>query len=147
MTSTSNTGNAGNFTGKVAIATNDQKTVTGHIGRCRSFTVVDIKDGKEIARESRENTFTHHRMAHEHEQHHHHGHGEGQHSHEGLISGLRDCNYLISSGGGWRVVEDLKKNNIETLFTDVRLIDEAVSKFIHGELSNLEDLTCRDHNH
>ena len=72
---------------------------------------------------------------------------EGRHSHEGLIGGLRDCNYLISSGGGWRVVEDLKRNNIETLFTDVKFIDEAVDKFINGELINLEDLTCRNHNH
>ena len=145
MTNSVNSVNAGSFAGKIAVATNDQNTVTGHIGRCRSFVVVDIDAGKVVNRETRENTFTHHRMGHEHQ--HHHGHGEGHHSHEGLINGLRDCRYLISSGGGWRVVEDLKQNNIETLFTDIRLIDEAVDKFIKGELVNLDDLTCRDHGH
>lgn len=145
MTSTVNSGNETGFTGKIAIATNDQKTVTGHVGRCRSFEVVNIAGGKVIGRETRENIFTNHYMAHEHQ--HHHGHGEGHHSHQGLINGLRDCKYLISSGGGWRVVEDLKQNNIETLFTDVKFIDEAVEIFINGQLINLDDLTCRDHGH
>ena len=145
MTSTANSGNESNFTGKVAIATNDQKTVTAHIGRCRSFVVVDIASGKVTGRETRANTFTHHRMMNEH--HQHHGHGEGHHSHQGLINGLSDCDYMISSGGGWRVVEDLRRNNIETLFTDVKSIDEAVEKLINGQLINQDDLTCRDHGH
>ena len=145
MTNSVNSANAGSFTGKIAVATNDQHTVTGHIGRCRSFMIVDIENGKIVNREMRENTFTHHRMGHEHQ--HHHGQGEGHHSHHALIQGLQDCNFLISSGGGWRVVEDLKQNNIGTLFTDIRLIDEAVNQFIRGELVNLDDLTCRDHGH
>ena len=52
---------------------------------------------------------------------------------------------MVSSGGGWRVVEDLKQHNITTLFTDVELIEDAVNKFINGELKNETDLIC-DHN-
>jgi len=84
-------------------------------------------------------------------QHHNHGEGEahrgqghGRHSHEHLINGLKDCSYLISSGGGWRVVEDLKQYNIITLFTNEEFIDNAVNKFIKGELKNETDLVC-DH--
>jgi hypothetical protein len=51
---------------------------------------------------------------------------------------------LISSGGGWRVVEDLKQYNIITLFTNEEFIDNAVNKFIKGELKNERDLVC-DH--
>jgi len=129
-----------NFTGKIAVATNDQQRVTGHIGRCRAFVVYEINGEKIIDKEVRENKFTHHRMAHQ--SHQHHGEGEGRHSHEHLINGLKDCIYLISSGGGWRVVEDLKQHNITTLFTDVELIDDAISKFIRGELKNEESLVC-----
>jgi predicted Fe-Mo cluster-binding NifX family protein len=143
MNSKNNLSATGHFTGKVAIATNDLRSVTGHLGRCRSFIVVTIEDGKVITTEVRQNTFTHHQMAHEH--HEHHGHGEGHHSHEGLINGLRDCKFIVSQGGGWRIVEDLKIHNISTLFTDVDLIDEVISKLISGELENQEDLTCRDH--
>lgn len=130
------------FTGKIAIATNNGIKVTGHIGRCRSFMIFDIDGEKIIDKELRENVFTHHRMANQHHEHHHHGEGGG-HSHAGLIEGLKDCSYLVSHGGGWRVVEDLKQHNITTLFTDVELIEDAVNKFIKGELKNDTDLVCR----
>ncbi len=130
------------FSGKIAVATNDQKRVTGHIGRCRSFMIFEIDKDKIVNNETRENQFTNHQRGGEH--HHHHGEGHGSHSHTHLINGLKDCQYLISSGGGWRVVEDLKKNNIITLFTDVESVDEAVNLFIKGELMNEVDLTCND---
>ncbi len=132
-----------NFSGKIAIATNDQRRVTGHIGRCKSFMVYEINDKKIVNKELRENLFTNHRMNLEHQ---HHGEGGG-HNHTHLIEGLKDCKYLISSGGGWRVVEDLKQYNITTLFSDVELIEDAVNLFINGELKNDADLTCRDEEH
>jgi len=128
------------FSGKLAIATNDGTRVTGHIGRCRSFMIYEIDGENILNKELRENVFTHHRIS----DHNEHNHGEGGgHSHAGLIEGLKDCSYLISHGGGWRVVEDLKQNNIATLFTEVELIEDAVTKFIKGELKNDADLVCR----
>ena len=138
-----------NFKGKIAIATNDQQRVTGHIGRCRSFMVYEIDGDKIVHKELRENNFTNHRRGGGHHHHNegegHDGQGHGRHSHEHLINGLKDCSYLISSGGGWRVVEDLKQHNITTLFTDIEKIEDAVSKFISGELKNQTDLVCDDH--
>jgi predicted Fe-Mo cluster-binding NifX family protein len=128
------------FSGKVAIASNDQKRVTGHIGRCRSFVVYEIDGNKIVNREVRENLFTNHRMMHQNNQHH--GEGEGRHSHVHLINGLKDCSYLISSGGGWRVVEDLKQHNITPLFAEVELIEDAINMFIRGDLKNNSELTC-----
>jgi predicted Fe-Mo cluster-binding NifX family protein len=138
------------FAGKIAIATNDQKRVTGHIGRCWAFMVYEIDGEKIVNKELRENSFTNHMRGGEHHQHPAHSagrHGEGgEHRHIHLIEGLKDCKYLVSSGGGWRVVEDLKQHNIFTLFTDVEMIEDAVNKFIKGELKNETDLVC-DHNH
>ena len=108
------------FSGKIAIATNDGRRVTGHIGRCRSFMVYELDGEKIINKELRENVFTNHRM---HKGHQHHGEGGG-HSHSQLINGLKDCSYLISRGGGWRIVEDLKQNNITPVFTDTELIEK-----------------------
>ena len=128
------------FKGKIAVATNDSTRVTGHIGRCKAFMVYEIDNDKILNKELRENLFTNHRL-----QNHNHNHGEGgNHSHVGLIAGLKDCQYLISKGGGWRVVEDLKQHNIITLFADVELIEDAINKFIQGELRNDVQLTC-DH--
>ncbi|NWF49744.1 MAG: iron-molybdenum cofactor biosynthesis protein [Ignavibacteriaceae bacterium] len=132
------------FKGKIAIATNDQKRVTGHIGKCRAFMIYEIDGEKIVNKELRENLFTNHMRGGEH--HHHHGEGDGnRHTH--LIEGLKDCKFLICSGGGWRVVEDLKKHNIETLFTDIELIEDAVNKFIKGELKNETDLVCNHTDH
>lgn len=130
------------FSGKIAVATNNQKTITGHIGKCKAFMVFEIDGEKIINKELRENLFTNHRISHPN----HHGEGgEHRHNHTHLIEGLKDCSYLISKGGGWRVVEDLKEYNITTLFADVELIEDAVDKFIKGELKNDERLVC-DHN-
>jgi predicted Fe-Mo cluster-binding NifX family protein len=133
----------GLFSGKIAIATNDGKRVTGHIGRCKSFMVYELDGNRIINKELRKNVFTHHRL---HQGHQHHGEGGG-HSHTQLIDGLRDCSYLISRGGGWRVMEDLKQNNITPVFSDIDLIEEAVNKFIKGELKDDADLICNDNGH
>jgi len=130
------------FKGKIAIATNDGKRVTGHIGKCRSFMIVELDGDKIMNQELRENVFTHHRMHGENE-----GEGGHNHSHTNLINGLKDCGYLISSGGGWRVVEDLKKNNITPIFSDIDQIEEAVDKFIKGELKDDAGLICNHNEH
>jgi predicted Fe-Mo cluster-binding NifX family protein len=115
--------------------------------------VYEIEGQKIINKELRENLFTNHRMqghGHDHHgnggghSHEHHGNGGGRHSHSHLIEGLKDCEYLISKGGGWRVVEDLKRYNIKTLFADEELIEDAVNKFISGNLKDDPNLTC-DH--
>jgi predicted Fe-Mo cluster-binding NifX family protein len=136
--------NKTNFSGKIAIATNDQKRVTGHIGKCRSFMIYELDNNKIVNKELRENIFTHHRMM-QHNHHQQHGEG-GVHSHSHLIEGLKDCTYLISKGGGWRVVEDLKQHNIQTIFSDVELIDDAVDQFIKGDLTDNPDLACNHNN-
>lgn len=129
---------------KIAVATNDHIHVTGHIGRCRSFMLYDIENGRITKKELRNNSFTAHGTKDASQHDHHHGEGAGHH-HTRLIEGLKECTYLISAGGGWRVVEDLKAHNIITLFTDEESVDAAVVKFINGELHHREDRVCTHH--
>jgi predicted Fe-Mo cluster-binding NifX family protein len=129
---------------KIAVATNNQKTVTGHIGRCSGFNIYETEGDQIKNKEFRENTFTHHRQGLHHEGHHHGGGGRG-HGHERLIEGIGDCQYLIFQSGGWRIIEDLKANNIQPIITDEKFADEAVSKFIKGELEEKELTGCREH--
>lgn len=131
---------------KIAVATNDKVRVTGHLGRCRSFLVYETNDSEILKKELRENTFTHHRMHNENEHEHQHHHGEGQaHSHQALVDGLNDCSHVIFQSGGWRVIEDLQANNITPVLTDERIADEAVLKFLKGELVTKEDNSCDHH--
>lgn len=127
---------------KIAIATDDFKTITGHIGRCNGFIIYEIEDNKIAAQKNVENDFTNHRKGQRH-----HGNHEQEHSnsHAGLLEGLNGCTTLICSAAGWRVVEDLKNNGIDVVFTSEKLADEAAIKFASGNLDINDDGVCRSH--
>jgi predicted Fe-Mo cluster-binding NifX family protein len=128
---------------KIAAATNDNINITGHVGRCRAFIVYNIDEGKISNKEIRENTFTHHAAG---QQNHEHHHGEGHHhGHQNLIDALKDCSYLLFQGGGWRLIEDLKANNIKPFLTSESNAEGAVEKLLKGELKEESDLTCYSH--
>ena len=126
----------------IAIASDDQVHVSGHIGRCKSFIVFKTDKEKILNKEIRENVFTnHHRGQH---QHHHHGEGRGGggNGHTRLIDGLKDCDVLIFSSGGWRLIDDLKANNITPFLTDEDIAEEAAQKYLKGELVEKENNDC-----
>lgn len=133
---------------KIAVATNNEKTVAGHVGRCRAFLVYEIEDEKIKRVELRENTFTNHgNSAHQHN-HGQYGHRQGMgHGHGRLVEGLQDCNYMIFKSGGWRMIENLQENNIQPILTDEKFTDDAVNKFIKGELETRELEDCHEHGH
>lgn len=126
---------------KIAIATDDFSTVTGHIGRCNGFIFYEIDNDKIISKVERENSFTNHHGEHQH------GHHDGNHnhSHSRLVDALKGCSHLICTNAGWRVVEDLKQNNIQVVFTNESNADLAAIKLSTGELVINEDGVCTSH--
>ena len=50
---------------------------------------------------------------------------------------IADCQILLAGGMGWGAYDSLKNNNIEPIATDVKDIDEAVQRYIDGELENI----------
>jgi predicted Fe-Mo cluster-binding NifX family protein len=124
----------------IAIASDDQIHVSGHIGRCKSFIVFKTDKEKILNKEIRKNVFTNH---HRGQQHHHiEGRGGGGDGHSHLIDGLKDCNVLIFSSGGWRLIDDLKANNITPFLTDEDIAEEAALKYLQGNLVEKEDNDC-----
>jgi predicted Fe-Mo cluster-binding NifX family protein len=129
---------------KIAVATNNVETIAGHVGRCKGFLVYEIEDQKINRIELRDYTFTHHTQGDHHDEHHGGGHRHGR-----LVEGLGDCNYLIFKSGGWRMIENLKENNIEPILTNEKFTDDAVNKFLNGKLETreLEDCNDRSYHH
>jgi len=127
---------------KIAVATNNTETVAGHVGKCRGFLVYEIEDQKINRIELRENISTHPAQGK-----HQLEHNGGGHRHGRLVEGLGDCNYLIFKSGGWRMIENLQENNIKPILTDEKFADDAVNKFINGELDTRELDDCHDHRH
>ena len=129
---------------KIAVATNDNQTVAGHVGRCKAFIVYQTDGLKTLNKEIRINSFTHHDHNNEHQQHQGEGHGHG---HNNLIEGLKDCEILIFNRGGMRLIEDLKAHNITPILTNEKQAEDAVLKYLTGDLIVNEENVCRGHNH
>lgn len=133
---------------KIAVATNDNQKVAGHVGRCKAFLVFETSDSKITDKVIRINSFTNHGNHHDHNsEHHQHGEGHGQHNHHNLIDGLKDCDVLIFNHGGWHLIEDLKANNIKPILTNEDIAEDAVLKYLSGDLVVSKENVCSGHQH
>ena len=124
---------------KIAIASNDGITICGHLGRCASFVVCEIEDGKIISKELRRNNVTSHAVGgctHSHEP------GEGNHSHAGVVGALGDCQVVISQGMGRRIAEDLEKADIKPIITSEMDGEKAVRDYLDKKLEHFPENAC-----
>jgi predicted DNA-binding protein (UPF0251 family)/predicted Fe-Mo cluster-binding NifX family protein len=128
---------------KIAVVTEDEKTISQHFGMAPLYMVFTVEDGKITGKEKRA------KMGHGHgagPHGGHEGHG-GQHGfdaasqniHSGMAGAIKDCQAIITGGMGMGAYYSLKNFNIEPIVTDVRDIEEAVKQLIDGKLANLTD--------
>jgi predicted Fe-Mo cluster-binding NifX family protein len=128
---------------KLAVITDDGKTISQHFGRALYYMVLEAEDNKIVSREQRDKV-GHHTFA-GHEQEHlapgeKHGFDAGAQSrHASMMSNIMDCQVLIAGGMGWGAYEGLKSAGIQGIVTDVEDIEEAVKLFLEGKLANLMD--------
>jgi len=127
---------------KIAVASDNQINVSGHIGRVNGFIIYEVEDNKIINRNYIVNKFTNHTMGEKHMHHHGEGHSHGHHS---LINALSGVETIIFQSGGWRVIEDLKNNGIKPFLTDETVADQAVEKYLKGELVEKLENECNHH--
>lgn len=131
---------------KIAIASDNGITLTGHVGRCEMFIVFEVLKKEIINIEKRLNSFTLHKSEnHQHE--HHIGEQQGTGRHTGILKGLSDCNYLICSSCGPGLVDDFIKNGIQIILTDEMEAEKAVKLFIDDKLENDPNKKCKEHKH
>ena len=112
---------------KVAIAT-DQGFVSAHFGRCPSYTIYEVVDGKVQQREEIDNP----------------GHQPGF-----LPRYLseRGVNVIIAGGMGPRAQGLFAQNQITTVLGIQGPVDEIITSFINQELEAGEDLCDHEHSH
>jgi predicted Fe-Mo cluster-binding NifX family protein len=107
---------------KLAISTNGE-TVSAHFGRCPSFTILEIQDGKVIKREEIQNP----------------GHHPGylpQFFHD------MDVECIIAGGMGGRASELFAQYNIQPVLGISGKIQDVISQLLNGSLQGGESL-CR----
>ena len=105
---------------KVAIAT-DSGTVSAHFGRCPSYTILDIEDGKIVNRIEENNP----------------GHATGT-----IPQFMREkgVNVMIAGGMGWRAQEFFKQFNIDVVLGISGRIDDVIQEIQNGTLRGGESL-------
>jgi len=129
---------------KIAVASDDGITLTGHVGKCEMFIVFDTNEKEIINIEKRINSFTMHKTGeHQHGHHNHEHQGGGRHL--GIIDGLKDCTYLICCSGGPGLIDDLNSQGIQVILTGEMEAEKAVKLLLEGNLKNDPDKSCKEH--
>jgi len=126
---------------KIAVITDDEVTVSQHFGRAPLYVVVMAENGKVVSKETRSKA-GHHTFSTEQEAPHSpdqpHGFDAGSEAkHATMAQPISDCQVLLAGGMGMGAYQSLKSYNIEPVITDVENIDEAVKRYLAGNLPNL----------
>lgn len=129
----------GNKLMKIAVITEDGKTISQHFGRAPYYLVVNVENDQPTQRELREK-LGHNKFNSEpnHEEHHHQGeHGQDEISHGKHIQmagAISDCQVVICGGMGFGAYESMRRLNIQPIVTDLSDIDAAIQAYLAGTL-------------
>ncbi|MFA5991896.1 MAG: NifB/NifX family molybdenum-iron cluster-binding protein [Candidatus Doudnabacteria bacterium] len=128
---------------KIAVVTDDGKTICQHFGRAQYYLVASAEDGSVTGKEQRPKA-GHHVAGMNHEHTHAAGacHGFNAHAqatHAGMVSNITDSQLVIAGGMGQGAQESLKQAGIAVHMTDVADIETALKLYLEGKLPNLTD--------
>jgi predicted Fe-Mo cluster-binding NifX family protein len=129
---------------KIAVITEDGKTISQHFGRAPYYQVLTIEDGKIIHREMRSKMGHNQFQGHGHDEEPH-GAGHGMDSaahdkHARMAESIGDCDALVCGGMGMGAYESMRRMNIRAVVTDLLDIEAAVEAYIDGKLIDHTEL-------
>lgn len=123
---------------KIAVVTDDKKTISTHFGQAKYYVVLTVKDGEVVEQEIRPKV-NQSQFAGEH---HHHGENgdlqgmdrQAQHRHARMMETISDCQALIARGMRQGAHYSLTVRGITPVLTDIQDIREAVESYLAGDL-------------
>ncbi|MEA3312101.1 MAG: NifB/NifX family molybdenum-iron cluster-binding protein [candidate division WOR-3 bacterium] len=118
---------------KIAVPTDDGKTISQHFGRAQSFVIFEVESGEIASKQLIESNTPH----------------SGSHSGQGhggwFMPALQGCEVIIAAGMGNRAVVYFEAAGIKPVFTDVTDAEEAVKAYSQGTLKECEQPDCGRH--
>lgn len=130
---------------KIAVITEDGKTISQHFGRAPYYLIFTIEEGAIVAKELRDKA-GHRQFAQEDHEHGSEndprGHGFGTHSdakHARMIESIQDCEAIIVRGMGRGAYLAMEQANIRPFVTDLADAEEAVKAYMGGTLEDHTD--------
>ena len=124
---------------KIAIITDDGKTISQHFGRANYYAVLTVESGQIVGREMREKLGHRHfgQEAQEHAPNPDQRHGfdaKSQTRHAQMAQAIEDCDALICRGMGAGAYESMRERGIRPVVTDFEMIDDAAIAHANGVL-------------
>ncbi len=122
---------------KIAIATDDGRTVTGHFGRAGHYAVLTLESGAVVGREMRPKHSPHVAATDTHQDSEKGSHGVGPASdarHDQMAAVIADCSAVICGGMGRGAYDRMTANGITPIVTDLRDVDEAAIECAAGRI-------------
>jgi predicted Fe-Mo cluster-binding NifX family protein len=123
---------------KIAVITDDSKTISQHFGRAPYYLVVTVEDNKIVDRELR-NKLGHSQFSaeghHQEKSGEQHGFGpEADHRHGRMAEAIIDCEVVICGGMGRGAYESMKARNIRPVVTDIIDLEEAILAYTNEQI-------------
>lgn len=123
---------------KIAVVTDDGRTISQHFGRAPYYLVVMIENGQIVQRELRDK-LGHAQFSNEpHEAGQPdqvHGFGpDAQDRHVQMAEAIADCQVLLCGGMGTGAYQSVLARGIKPVVTDVASIEEAVMAYVEGRI-------------
>lgn len=120
---------------KIAITSQNQRTVSGHAGRATRFVVYEVENGNVIGKElievDKENTL--HEFFHNARI-------------PGKIHPVLEVDVVITGSMGPGFVHHMDEFGVEAVMTNESELDDVVNKYINGTLSR-QSPSAHHHNH
>ena len=128
---------------KIAVITDDGKTISQHFGRAQSYFVATVENGQITQRELR-SKLSHAHLVHLHtnDEKHEQGHGMDAASHNKhlqMSDAIADCQVLLCRGMGMGAYESMKMRHIQPVVTDIADIDKAIMAYLEGSIIDRTD--------
>ncbi len=129
---------------KIAVITDDERTLSQHFGRAPYYVVATIENGQIINRERRDKLghahFSNESHSHVHQPGEPHGFDPAsQDRHTRMAEAIGDCEVLLCGGMGAGAYASMQQRGIKPLVTDLRAIDEALQAYLEGRLVDRVD--------
>ncbi len=123
---------------KIAVVTDDHKTISAHFGRAVFYEVFTISDGKITGQETLPKP-AHDQPGHQHQTEPGFAHGFGpaeEGLHARMLAPIRDCQVLLARGMGQGAYNNLVQAGIKPILTDILEIDHALKSYLNGQLED-----------
>lgn len=123
---------------KIAVVTDDEKTISAHFGRAQYYVVFTVENGRVTGQETRSKA-NHSQFTGEGHQHGEPGDSHGmdpgsRRRHGMMIDTILDCEVLLARGMGQGAHLNLNERGIKPILTDIKEIREAVDAYLTGKL-------------